>query len=234
MPAERYFTTDLSVASDTITLQGDEFHHVIRVMRTREGDVVEFVDGAGLLATARLTSVGKSEALFDVEGVVKAPAPTREVVLVQAMPKLPRLEFVAEKGTELGMTSLWVFPGDNSEKEGLSKNQLERLQAILIASMKQCGRLYLPTIVVKPKLSAWKEMPHQGYYGDVRPEAPHFEQVMREQRKAESIWFFVGPESGFSKGEVECLERGGVKGVHLHDNILRTDTAAMVALVLAT
>lgn len=235
MPAERYFTTSLTPTSTEIVIGGDEYHHVIRVMRAREGDVSEFVNGHGVLATAKLQMVGKQEATFSVETLMMQPPPKRQIVLVQAMPKLQRLEFIAEKGTELGMTALWLVPGDQSEKEGLSANQTERLKAILIASMKQCGRLYLPSLEMKPKLSAWKEFPVQGYFGDVRSEAPKFVQILAgEKAREHSIYFFVGPESGFSDGEAKSLERGGVKGVHLHENILRTDTAGIVALAMAS
>lgn len=233
MPAERYFSSHLSPQKDEISIQGDEYHHIIHVMRTREGDVVEFVDGKGMLATARLISLDKQKALFSVLKVHQAQPSSQQLVLVQAMPKIQHLEFIVEKGTELGMTSLWLFPGNNSEKEGLSANQQERISSILIASMKQCGRLFLPTVELKPKLSTWKDFPKYSYYGDVRPQAVPFIRELEKNPK-DSVYFFVGPEAGFSDGEVASMERGGVKGVHLHENILRTETAGMVALVLAS
>lgn len=234
MPAERYYTDQLTKESEEIVISGDEFHHVIRVMRCREGAVVEFVNGRGSLALACLRRVGKQEAVFSVEKLITQEKPMREIILVQGMPKLQRLEFIAEKGTELGMTALWIVPGDQSEKEGLSSHQKERLTAILIASMKQCGRLFLPTLEMRPKLSAWKEFPVRGYFGDIRSESPRFAQVLTEFQQNDSLYFFVGPESGFSEGEVKVMVEGGVKGVHLHENILRTDTAGIVALAIAT
>jgi 16S rRNA (uracil1498-N3)-methyltransferase len=233
MPAERYFTNMLSPSSEEFVITGDEFHHVIRVMRTREGDTSEFVNGKGTLAVAKLVSIGKQKAVFAVESLITETPPKRQLVLVQGMPKLQRLEFIAEKGTELGMTSLWLFPGDHSEKEGLSANQKDRLQAILIASMKQCGSLFLPTLEVKPKLASWKEFPTHSYFGDVNPQATSFTKVLKQQAE-ESLYFFVGPEAGFSEKETEAMKRGGVAGVHLHKNILRTDTAGIVALAIAT
>lgn len=233
MPAVRYFTPSLTDTSQQIIVSGDEYHHIVRVMRMREGERAEFINGNGLLVTAKLGVVGKHEATFSVEEMMTETPPTRQFVLVYAMPKLQRLEFIAEKGTELGMTALWVFPGDQSEKEGLSANQNERINAILIASMKQCGRLFLPRLELKPKLSTWKEFPHRAFFGDVRKEAPRFSDVLGQDNK-DSIYFFVGPESGFSAKEESILRNAGVEGVHLHDNILRTDTAGLVALVLGS
>lgn len=233
MPAERYFIATLLPTSEEIVVDGEEYHHVIRVMRAREGDVAEFVNGNGALAEAKLVSIGKHQAVFSIQSLLFEAPPAHQLVLVQAMPKLQRLEFIAEKGTELGMTALWLFPGDHSEKEGLSFNQKERLNGILIASMKQCGRLYLPQVEMKPKLAAWKEFPRQSYFGDVSPQAPAFVKVLAD-KDDESMFFFVGPESGFSTGETEEMKRRGAIGVHLHKNILRTDTAGIVALALAS
>ncbi len=233
MPSERYFTDSLTADRNHFSLEGTEFHHAVRVMRTRVGDVVEVVNGNGLLAHARLESIEKERAIFSIDELLSEPPSQRQLVLVQALPKVHRLEFIAEKGTELGMTELWLFPGDLSEKKELSPNQETRLQAQLIAAMKQCGRLYVPKIVMKPGLKAWKAFPEGSFFGDVAVEAPAFVSVLR-QGVPESLFFFVGPESGFSDKEVSLLKQGGVQGVRLHENVLRTDTAGMVALALAS
>lgn len=234
MPAERYFIDSLRPDSAHFSLEGTEFHHAIRVMRTRVGDVVEAVNGQGILARARLEVIEKERAQFAIEELFSEPVPQQRLILVQALPKSHRLEFIVEKGTELGMTELWLFPGDLSEKKELSPNQEARLQAQLIAAMKQCGRLYVPALHIKPALKKWKEFPSGAYFGDVTPTASTFTAALKQGGVPNPVFFFVGPESGFSEQEILHLKNSGVQGVHLHKNVLRTDTAGMVALTIVS
>ena len=130
------------------------------------------------------------------------------------------------------MTQLWLFPGEHSERKELTEHQLERAKAITVAAMKQCGRLWLPAIELKPKLAAWCGLDFTGLYGDVSPQAPGIRQVWERVAPSKGIVFWIGPESGFSAREEEKLKQLGAHGVKLHPNILRTDTAALVALSL--
>ncbi|NGX46210.1 MAG: hypothetical protein K940chlam2_01396, partial [Chlamydiae bacterium] len=101
------------------------------------------------------------------------------------------------------------------------------LKAITISAIKQCGRLDLPEILVKPTLSKWEELSHPAYFGDISPEAPTLQKTWQ---KSDSCYFFIGPESGFSPDEITHLRRLHAHGVTLHHNILRAETASIVAL----
>lgn len=226
MPADRFFFASHLQLSHEVILKDAEFHHLVNVMRLKEGDEIELVNGQGILARARLLAVEKKQAKLAVDNVEHQPRPTREIILVQALPRINRLDFIIEKGTELGATQFWLFPGFHSERKVLTEHQLERLNNLAIAAMKQCGRLYLPIIEIKPTLDQWKLVPFTAFFGDTSDSAEPF------VKKNESVLFFIGPETGFSEKEVECLKRLGAKGVKIHPNILRTDTAALVALTL--
>ena len=140
--------------------------------------------------------------------------------------------WILEKGTELGLTEFWLFPGHHSERKTLTEHQLQRLRALTIAAMKQCGRLYLPTITLKPPLSEW-ESPHPpAFFGDLSPDAPPLFNAWQQNPRQDEVLFFIGPESGFSKEEESTLRHFDATGVKLHQNILRTDTAALAALTL--
>ncbi len=95
--------------------------------------------------------------------------------------------------------------------------------------MKQCGRLDLPKIVLYPPLSQWKTLdksiPLSSVISIQRLHILH-----PYIKKNSSLYFFVGPESGFSDVEKKIFSNLGVVGVRLHPNILRTDTASLVAL----
>jgi 16S rRNA (uracil1498-N3)-methyltransferase len=233
MPAERYYLTGSLREGDQIQLEGQEFHHLAHVMRSEPGDDVEIVNGEGYLGNARVKSfVKKHGVILTVNEVQFHAKPPYRLVIAQGVPRHNRLDTILEKGTELGMTDLWLIGTDRSERKELSEQQLERLRGVMIAAMKQCGRLYLPDIRYFSSLQdPGLAFEGQSYFGDLDPNAPTIQSVWQPQVK--EVCLFIGPESGFSPSEVDQMRSQGVNGVKLHDNILRTDTAAIAALALS-
>lgn len=224
MPADRFFlSAPLDVSS--VSLMGSELHHLQAVMRARIGDSVEVVNGSGDLALCKVAALGKEEAILHVLSY-RHENPGPEIVLVQALTRPSNLDWIVEKGTELGASAFWLFPGENSEKKELSDNQKERLKNIALSAVKQSGRLYLPKIELKPKLSQWQPLSGSLLFGDLAPEAKKIAPPL-----ALPLYFFVGPEKGFSAEEASFLrENLSAQGVKLHGNTLRAETAAIAAL----
>ena len=178
MPAERYYIDQALQPGKQLSFEDQEFRHLAQVMRTKSGESIELVNGKGVLADATVDQISKKHAIVHVESIQKQSKPTMPVVLAQAIPRINRLDFILEKGTELGMTELWLFPGKHSERKDLTEHQLERMRGLAIAAMKQCGRLWLPQIVVKPPLKEWKSLDLPSYFGDLSSEAPLFSKVL--------------------------------------------------------
>jgi 16S rRNA (uracil1498-N3)-methyltransferase len=219
MPHDRFFVDSPFHAQQCLELREEAKH--LKVMRIRPGEVIELVNGRNQLARARLVNPQLVE-ILSIEG---RPSPF-PVILCQAIPRLNRFDTIVEKGTELGMTELWLFPGALSEKKNVP---LERAKKIAISAMKQCGRLDLPGIKLKPPIFQWDALPYPAYFGDISETAPPFLSVLQ---KDEGICFIVGPEAGFTPEEENHLKNIGAQGVKLHPWILRTDTAPLAALSL--
>lgn len=232
MPIERYFLDEPIEAHELKSLKGSEFHHLSKVTRIRSGEKIELVNGKGVLAQATVQKVEKDQALLLIDEVFNEPPRSDQLILAQALPKVNRLDFILEKGTELGVDEFWLFPGDLSVKKDFSENQIERAHAVTVAAMKQSGRLTLPVVKLMPKLEKWPEISGTAYFGDVEPNADVFIKCWKGEKHTSPIFFFVGPESGLSDDEVKCLKERGVKGVKLHENVLRTDTASLAAISL--
>jgi len=230
MPAERYYCPIPFQVGDHFTLKDEEAHHVARVMRGRPGDKVEVVNGRGMLGLAEIFNMAKAQVDFTLLSILKEEPPPLPVIIAQALPKLNRIDVIVEKGTELGMTQLWFYPGDLSEKKEISPTQEIRFNSLAIAAMKQCGCLWLPKIAILPPLEEWSSLPCSGIYGDVDPKAKTLKEVWPTISSEQGLIFFVGPEKGFSSAETAHLNSLGARGVSLHPNILRTDTAPLCAL----
>lgn len=233
MPVERFFTDGALEKGLQITLENNEFHHLVHVFRIATGESVELVNGQGALANAKVETIGKRSAVLQVNAISFQEPPKLEVIIAQAIPRLNRLDFIVEKGTELGMDQLWLFPGKQGERKQLTDHQLEHYKAIAVAAMKQCGRLYLPKIIFKPTLDKWESLNGNGnvaFFGDLSPSAPTIHESWKQHRPNKQVLFFIGPESGFSKEEIAFFHQNRIHGVKLHSNILRTDTASLTAL----
>ncbi len=234
MPHNRYYANFALEPQTTITLEGDEWHHLAHVSRARVKERVEIINGKGRLAIARLEEIHKKEGLLFIEKIQEeSPAPPA-VILSLAISRMNHLEWAVEKATELGASALWLFPGVLSEKPALSENQLTRLHSLVLAATKQCGRLYLPEIKLMPLLKQWEPLTaSSAFVCDTSSDAPYLWDLPAEQSLTFPILFFVGPEKGFDPKELHFLKSElKAQGVRLHPHILRTETVPLVALSL--
>ncbi len=226
MPANRYFAPTPLTPGSEILLSDTEWHHLSKVLRNREGDLVELINGLGQLAEGEVIGQGRLRVTALLE---EAPLPP-SVTLVLALQRMHHLEWAIEKGTELGASAFWLFPGQQSEKTSLSSNQQERLHHLTLAATKQCGRLHLPSIDRRPPLLDWETLPGMLLTGSLSKEAPYLGTFPLEEGP---LFFLVGPEKGLSLQEKTFLkERLSAKEVRLHPHILRAETAPLVALSL--
>ncbi len=221
----RFYINDSFEESPTI--DGSEFHHLVHVMRAQNGDEIELVNGHGVLASARIETIKKKSASLRILHREKQSKPSPSLISAIAILRMEKLDWAIEKATELGADAITLFPAEHSEKKQLSENQVERLRNISIAAMKQCGRLYLPAIAILPSLERVLELGAMALFGDTDPKAPMLEAIP----DSSPILFITGPEKGFSTSEDELLKQRA-KGVRLHMNILRAETAPIVALSL--
>jgi 16S rRNA (uracil1498-N3)-methyltransferase len=234
MPHNRYYCDASFLENQSLALSGDECHHLVRVLRAKHGDRLELVNGRGQLAYAIISDVKKHSAELQIEQVFQESTAKTPLILAMGIPRMNHLEWIIEKGTELNVTSFWLFPGLLSEKQDLSESQLTRTQHLAISAMKQCGRLDLPTIEIKPPLLKWTSMQGTLLFGDTSEDAPYFWELSLSKPLPSPILWFIGPEKGLAPKERHfLLNTMKAKGVRLHRNILRTETAPLVALSLS-
>jgi 16S rRNA (uracil1498-N3)-methyltransferase len=233
MPDHRFFIAKPLDSHQTYLLVDQEFHHLIHVMRVKAGEKIEIINGQGALAIGTVQKIEKHQAHIFIDNVHVECQSEKKLILAQAFPKMAKLEYILEKATELGCSQIWIFPADRSDKREISESQKLRMQQILISSMKQCGRLYLPEILFLPSLKEWKPLGMPTFFGDTLPTAPSILRAWQQISTTNQITWIVGPESGFTPQETAILsQKVKAQGVSLHQNILRVDTAAISGLSL--
>jgi 16S rRNA (uracil1498-N3)-methyltransferase len=230
MPYKRFYSNTLLQENEEVHLQDEELHH-LKVCRLQIGESVEIINGKNVLAQARLIEFSPKKATLVIEHrTVKKPP--QQIILAQGLARMNHLEWIIEKGTELGVTSFWLFAGMLSEKNKLSDNQTTRLKHLMLAAVKQCGRLDLPLLEYHRPLKEWARPQVTLLFGDLSESAPLLSKQAFSALKPPII-LFIGPEAGLDLKEASFLKDSlGAQGVRLHSHILRTETAAIAGLVL--
>ena len=233
MPHNRYYLDIFFQENKTVTLVEDEHHHLCRVLRAEKGDPVELVNGRGQLAVAEVTELQKRHSELKIVQVNEKIEQKPALILAQALTRMNHLEWIIEKGTELNVTEFWLFPGILSEKDRISETQALRLKSLAISAMKQCGRLDLPSIELKPPLLRWEAMQGTLLFGNPSDNVPYLWDIGFKKPLPSPVVLFIGPESGFDLREREFLHNVlNAKEMRLHPNILRAETASIVSLSL--
>lgn len=225
-----FYAEPEKVSNSHFMLEGQEAHHASKVLRLRTGDEIYATDGRGARFKGNVEGIGKHSVSASIIYKETVPKPVPEKVLAMGIiKKRDRMEFAIEKAVELGASEIVLFDSHHSEK---NKIKADRLRIIMISAMKQSMRSWLPELGI---LKSLDEVLHN--YGGHKILMAH-EQTGFDTEKADSIappadkklLLLVGPEGGFSDGEVELAKKHNAEMISLGKFRLRTETAAIAFL----
>lgn len=214
-----------------VALSEDAANHVGRVLRLREGALLQLFCGDNHVYPATIVSASKKHVSVKLDDAIEQnQESTLEVHLAQGISRGERMDFVLQKSVELGVKSITpLFTERCTVKlnaERLEKKQ-EQWQRIVISACEQSGRNYVPRVHTPSTLEDWLSQPPQGTRVILEPTANHSIGALPATQQVELL---IGPEGGFSSGEIERCVQQGCQGVRLGPRILRTETAALAAL----
>lgn len=156
MPLHRFFDATLSLQQDAneelLRLEGSEAHHALHVVRLKEQDTFEVINGAGLLVEAQTVQVGRSYIIYRIKNASQSVRPSKPpLILLQGALAKEKLELVVEKATELGTQGI-IVAGTQKSKAHLgasikkSSSLFELLEKKMQGALKQSGHLWLPKL----------------------------------------------------------------------------------------
>ena len=227
----RLFVEDALAPGVVVVLGDDRAHYLRNVLRSRPGDLVALFNGRQGEWTAGITDLGKRSASLKVEERTREQEREADVWLAFAPIKRARIDFIAQKATELGATLLWpVF----TRFTAMERVNLDRLRANAMEAAEQCGRLSVPEVREPVRFDALLE----SWPADRRliccDETGAGIPILDAARDAGpgAAGLMIGPEGGLAKEELDRLDKTpNVCRVSLGPRILRADTAALAALV---
>ncbi len=221
-----FYTPDIAVDGE---LPEEEAGHCLRVLRLGVGDEVMLTDGKGFFYKAVITAaMGKRCQVKVVETIGQAPLWNGHLHLAMAPTKnMDRIEWFAEKATEIGFDELSFVNCRFSERKVI---KTERIEKIVVSAVKQSLKARKPLVneltdfgkFIQQKFEGQKFIAHC-YEGD----KPLLKDVLIPGNDAVVL---IGPEGDFSPEEVQKAEAAGFRAISLGKSRLRTETAALVAV----
>lgn len=242
MKEERFFY-DPKLAGQKVSplrgdLEGSEAHHALKVLRLGDGDEIRLMDGKGTFYRAVITAATGHRCTYSIEETLpQQPAWKGHLHLAMAPTKLmDRVEWFAEKATEIGFDELSFLDTQFSERKVVKE---ERIDKILISAMKQSHKAWKPQLNGMMRFKDFILQEREGDkfichcyevstdYGEQTMDKPFLFDVLQEGVPATVL---IGPEGDFSIDEVKLAMEHGYKSVTLGRSRLRTETAALVAV----
>ncbi len=230
MEIRRFFVNHSDIDGKTVTLSGDEFYHMTKVLRYKEGYKAVILANDGIERLSTVTKIDRDKATLTIDEENVVDKKRANVTLYAGLLKNNKLDFVVQKGVELGVDKIIPFVSSNSAE---TKFNHDRAEKIALESAKQCGSVYLSEVNC---LIDFDEVINDFPLYDkvIFAYEDEKQKTLKEAVKGyKNIAIIVGPEGGFINLEVQKAKENGAEVVTLGRRILRAETASIVSVALA-
>lgn len=240
MKEVRYFY--VPDAANQVELPAEEATHALRVLRLKGGDEIFLMDGEGSFYRAEVTAASSKRCLYEIkENMPQKRAWKGHIHLAIAPTKMmERIEWMAEKATEIGFDELSFLNCQFSERKVV---KTPRIDKIIISAVKQSHKAWKPVVNELESFKEFIQTPRSGRkfichcYEEVEKK-DFFTEInlctdASQESDADDITVLVGPEGDFSIDEVRFALENGYESVSLGTSRLRTETAGLVAVHMA-
>ena len=240
----RFFIRQNCIEGDTVTVTGDDAHHIARSLRMAVGETVTVCDMQGNEYDCRITGFDEDVAVYAqiITSTHSDTEPPCRIHLFQALSKGDKLDTVIQKAVECGVYRIIPFESERCivrVKEDAEQRKTERRSRIAAEAAKQSGRSILPEVLPTVSFEEALRMATQSdvalfcYEGDgTEPIGRVLDKVMVRDAngKLPDVSVVIGSEGGFSLKEAKTAIDAGMIPTGLGKRILRTETAPVFAL----
>ena len=240
---QRYFLEEKyeEIQFDKVEVTGEPLHHMYRVMRMKPGDQCFLAFSDQVVIQAQIDWIDEEKViLHELEKENQTKELPIAVTIASGFPKGDKLEWIVQKGSELGANQFLAFPSQFSVVKWDQKKQLkkeDRLKKIAQEAAEQSHRQVQPTIFFVNQLEnlieqfshydavlvAYEESAKQG-------EQATLVQTLQSLHSGQSLLLIFGPEGGFAPNEIDLFVQSGAQVCGLGPRILRAETAPLYAL----
>lgn len=237
----KFFVEESKIAGNVCTIDGDDVKHIYKVLRLKDGDKVNINNCKGVEYIGEILEVNKKEVKVNlIEKVHLNNESPMEVHLFQGLPKAAKMDLIAQKCTELGVSEITPIITERVVVKGNETSEfkkVDRWNRIALEACKQSKRSIIPTInqpiEFQGLMEALKDfdlviVP----YENQENQGIRYVKSQVKDKEIKKAAIIIGPEGGFEESEIQALKEAGSFIVTLGPRILRTETAGFVALSL--
>lgn len=235
-PKARLFVPGPLSQGEIIILAGQQAHYISNVMRLRVGEALALFNGRDGEWLAAVVTCSKKGVTLKVGQCTREQTPEPDLWLAFAPIKRARIDYMAQKATELGVSKLIPV---KTMRTVVTRVKTERLAANVREAAEQCERLTIPEVVDMAKLDTvldnWPGERRLLFCDEEKGDPLVLKALMTvSQKPAKSPWgILIGPEGGFTSKERELIRSYSYCiPASLGPRVLRADTAALAALSL--
>ncbi|WP_040775980.1 16S rRNA (uracil(1498)-N(3))-methyltransferase [Nocardia pneumoniae] len=236
MAATVFYLDEVPEPGAIAVLDGPEGRHAATVRRIRVGEPITLSDGRGVLAESEVVAAQRERLELTVRNRVLAARPAPLVTVVQALPKSDRSELAVELMTEAGADAVipWQAARCVANWEGKAGKAVDKWRAAARSAARQSRRAYIPEVADLHRTKDLLELVRKAKADGAIVAALHESGAARFTElpfaDAAEIILVVGPEGGLDDAELTALSAAGADVTLLGPTVLRTSTAAAVAL----
>ncbi|OPY76521.1 MAG: Ribosomal RNA small subunit methyltransferase E [Syntrophorhabdus sp. PtaU1.Bin058] len=235
MEIRRVFVDKLKMKNGMALLTGPMHKYIVSVLRKANGDRIDLIDGKGYLYRCVINSIKSKELYLQVLDVIHHPEDKRPKVTLCVSPiKGPRMDWLIEKATELGVERILptIFKRTVVKFEDKEKGKYDRWKRITIEASRQSGRFTVPEMIEPTPLrgiTSWIETIKTRWALYEKEKHTTMKDVFSSGVGGE-ICVVIGPEGGIDELEVAWLKENGFVTCTLGENIFRTETTPLIVL----
>ncbi|MES9881194.1 MAG: 16S rRNA (uracil(1498)-N(3))-methyltransferase [Sedimenticola sp.] len=234
MRKPRIYTEHSLSTGAVVELEKGAGHHLMQVLRLKQGMEITLFNGDGHNYFSRLVKVEKRLVVAEVteQGAAEPDYPLK-IDLGIGISKGERMDFAIQKAVELGVDSITPLITERCVVRLTSVRMEKRLihwRNILVAACEQSGRCRLPQLMATDPMEEWLKECHSGIGILLDHRSNKSMNDLAPPTADERVYLLVGPEGGLTAGEREIAKEVGFQGVRLGPRVLRTETAPLAAI----
>lgn len=225
-----FYSQELNPKTQQFIFNAEESKHIIKVLRKKQGDVLQMTNGKGLLFNALIQESNPKQCVVKITSLEEKKLLRNYHLHVAISPTkhLSRFEWFLEKATEIGIDEITPLICERSNHK---KIKLERCKSIVQGAAKQSLQFYFP-IVNKPIdfLSFMEESNTDEQRFIAHCKASEQMSLKNAIQKNKNTTILIGPEGDFSEKEITAALRRNFQAITLGSSRLRTETAGIVSI----
>jgi len=232
-----YFVKPENISTTNFTVDGSEAGHLARVLRKQIGDKIQVFDGSGKVYSGEIQEISTGKINCKIISFENVSIRKVNLKLYQAVLKGDKFDWLIEKAVELGVSSICPLICERSILKDIGTAKIERWERIVLAAEKQSRQAY--GVEVADPLDFTKAVSNinSGVFSIIAWESEEGNSIQSVLANIEhslpvSINVFIGPEGGFTHKEIDIAKSFGITPVTLGKNILRSETAGLLASTL--